>query len=58
MKNPSASENSANPAMATSAQSHNKALLQTAITYAQGDDSFKSIPVRALFDSGSKHIVT
>ena len=54
MKNPSASENSANQTTATFAKSLNKALLQTAVTYAQGDGSSKSIPVRALFDSGSQ----
>ena len=54
MKNPSASENSANPTMATSAKSRDKVLLQTAVTYAQGDYSSKSIAVRALFDSGSQ----
>ena len=47
-------ENAPNSATITPAKRRNKVLLQTAITYVQGDNGSNSLPVRVLLDSGSQ----
>ena len=47
-------ENLPNSTTTTTTKSRNKVLLQTAVTYAQGDKGSNSIPVRVLLDFGSQ----